>query len=189
MRQGTASKNGELTLVSLGSNDGNPLATITAALDVLREKFSDLTESRLYQTEAYPAGSGPDFINGAVAFRTLLAPQDILAVLYGIEQDFGRTRTKRWGQRTLDLDLIGCGDAILPDQAIYDYWRTLPLEAQKTDAPNDLILPHPRVQDRLFVLVPLADVAPDWVHPHFGQTISDLIAPYPMTARAEIRPL
>lgn len=176
-------------LVALGSNAGDPHGMIAGALAALRAKFPNLTQSQLYQTPAFPAGSGPDFINAAVAFDTDLAPSEILALLHRIEDDFGRTRVQRWGQRTLDLDLIAKGDAILPDLATYAHWRGLPLARQKTETPDTLILPHPRVQDRSFVLIPLGDVAPDWVHPHLNRSIADLITDHSPDQRAQIRPL
>lgn len=101
----------------------------------------------------------------------------------------GRTRGVRWGTRTLDLDLIACGDAVLPDLTTYLHWRDLPLEAQMQAAPQELILPHPRMQDRAFVLVPMADIAPDWVHPVLDRSVRQMLAALPAAACAEITPL
>ena len=83
----------------------------------------------------------------------------------------GRKRVVRWGARTLDLDLIGMGATVLPDAKTHQYWREMPLEMQKTVTPDELILPHPRLAERAFVLVPMMDVASDWCHPVTGLTI------------------
>jgi 2-amino-4-hydroxy-6-hydroxymethyldihydropteridine diphosphokinase len=91
--------------------------------------------------------------------------------------------------RTLDLDLLALGDSVLPDAATQEHWRNLPLADQKRLAPDGLILPHPRLQDRAFVLVPLADVAPDWRHPLTGQTVAAMTASLPAAERAAMRPM
>lgn len=193
MSQGILARKGDKVLVALGSNAatdaGGPFETVRSALNALEKRFGGLAISGFYQTPAFPAGSGPDFVNGACSFQNDLPADDILSDLHAIEADFGRTRTMRWGQRTLDLDLIACGDKVLPDLATFTHWQTLPLDAQKTDAPNHLILPHPRLQDRPFVLVPLADIAPDWVHPVLGLSVMDMLEQHSTDARAEIRPL
>lgn len=190
MSQGQPDRKGDKVLVALGSNAaskaGDPRATVTAALDALRKIFPDVAISAYYQTPAFPAGTGPNFVNAACAFHSELPAQDILTTLHAIEADFGRERTLRWGQRTLDLDLIAHGACVLPDEATFDHWRTLPIETQKTTAPDTLILPHPRLQDRAFVLIPLADVAADWVHPALGRSVAQMIDALPHAARAEI---
>jgi len=95
-------------------------------------------------------------------------------------------RTTRWGERTLDLDLIACGDQILPDSDTQDHWRSLPLGEQKKRTPDQLILPHPRVQDRAFVLVPLLEVAPEWVHPRLGQSVREMLGALPAEDVAQV---
>lgn len=102
----------------------------------------------------------------------------------------GRTRHgERWQARGIDLDLIGYEDAVLPNQAVHDHWRNLPPEAQSLNAPDTLILPHPRMQDRGFVLAPLAEIAPGWCHPRTGQSVAQMLAALPQAALAGIRPL
>lgn len=156
---------------------------------MLCDQFGSVSTSALYQTPSFPVGSGPDFVNAVCVFDSHLAPRDVLLALHDIEKHFGRTRDVRWGQRTLDLDLIACGDGILPDKTTQTQWRDLPLDAQKTDTPDQLILPHPRVQDRAFVLMPMCDVAPDWVHPLLGVTAAEMLAARPASERAEIKAL
>ncbi len=190
MRQEFSGQKGDKALVALGANvashAGNSRQTVEAAIAALRELFVDIVVSDLYQTPGFPAGSGPDFVNAACAFHCNMPAEDLLHVLHEIEATFGRTRALRWGQRTLDLDLIAVGDEIHPDLKTHDHWRTLPLDLQLVDAPDELILPHPRVQDRAFVLVPLCDVAPDWTHPRLLQTVTQMHAALPETAKADI---
>lgn len=142
--------------------------------------------SRFYATPCFPKGAGPDYINAAVTVRTDAAPEEALARLHEIETCFGRSRDTRWGQRTLDLDLIAYGDRVCPDPAGFEAWRALPPDDQKLRAPDRLVLPHPRIQDRAFVLVPICDIAPDWRHPVLGQSICQMTSDLPVDIRAEV---
>lgn len=116
-------------------------------------------------------------------------PRKILAQLHEIEADFGRSRSHRWADRTLDLDLIALDDLVRPDADTQERWRHLPPEEQARRTPDGLILPHPRLQDRAFVLVPLADVAPEWRHPLLGLTVREMLAALPEAERAAAVPL
>ena len=182
-------------LVALGANlplaDAPPAETLRAAMEALAaEGLSALAVSRFYATPCFPAGSGPDYVNAAAVLDAGGRDADsILATLHAVEAHFGRVREKRWGMRTLDIDLLALGDSVLPDPATQDSWRALPPEAQVRRTPDQLILPHPRLQDRAFVLVPLADVAPDWVHPRTGQSVAAMLAALPEADRAEVKPL
>ena len=125
-------------------------------------------------------------MNAAIRIDSADAPEVILTRLHAIETRHGRTRAQRWGMRTLDLDLLSVGDLVLPDTVTHAEWRALPPDLQRMRAPDDLILPHPRLQDRAFVLVPLADVAPDWVHPVLGLSVVDMRDRLPAADLAEV---
>ena len=183
-------------LVAFGANlpfgGETPAQTILRASKALaKEGLSVLAFSRLFATPCFPAGAGPDYVNAAAVLVAdpSVDAASILQRLHRVEEDFGRIREQRWGMRTLDIDLVALGDSVLPDAATQDAWRLLSPEAQARATPDRLILPHPRLQDRAFVLVPLADVAPDWVHPRLGLTVGQMLAALPDADREAVRPL
>ena len=89
----------------------------------------------------------------------------------------------------MDLDLLGFGDEVIPNRAEFLRWHDLPGDSQAKEAPDQLILPHPRMQDRGFVLVPLAEVAPDWIHPVLGQSVAQMLAALDPAEIRDVRPL
>ncbi len=183
-------------LIALGANlptgDSSPAVTLTLALPALMgEGFEIVASSRQFQTPCFPPGAGPDYVNAAAHLRHpgLTDAADILAALHRVEARFGRERAQRWGMRTLDLDLLAFGQRVLPDAQVQVRWRALPPADQPNLNPDQLILPHPRLQDRAFVLVPLADVAPDWCHPLTGLSVRDMLAAIPLADRDAVTPL
>jgi 2-amino-4-hydroxy-6-hydroxymethyldihydropteridine diphosphokinase len=162
-----------------------------SALDLVAET-SGITfqfRSRWFRTPAFPSGSGPDFVNGAAMLETVLDPESVLAALHGAEAALGRVRPARWAPRVCDLDLIAIEDTVLPDRATLERWMAIDLGQAQTVAPPRLILPHPRMHERGFVLAPMADIAPDWRHPVTGQTVAGMLAALPAAELAGIQPL
>lgn len=183
-------------LVAFGANlpfdDCQPAETLQKTVELLsKDSFLLLGLSRFFVTPCFPAGAGPDYVNAAAVLES--AGQDDLASimtrLHAVEARFGRKRVQRWGMRTLDIDLLAVGDSVLPDAETQDRWRLMPAEAQIRSTPDQLILPHPRLQDRAFVLVPLADVAPDWVHPRTGLSVRQMLEALPQADRDAVKPL
>jgi 2-amino-4-hydroxy-6-hydroxymethyldihydropteridine diphosphokinase len=180
-------------LIALGANlpldDRTPAETVAAAMDILLvDAAPEACGSRLFRTPAFPPGAGPDFVNAAVSMPWGGTADALLAHLNGIEAQFGRTRAKRWEARIMDLDLIALGDDVLPDIATQTDWADLAPADAASRTPDRLIVPHPRLSERSFVLVPLMDVAPDWVHPVTGTTVRAMLAARPAAEIAAIRP-
>lgn len=181
-------------LIALGGNlasgSGMPAETLVQAIAALPDHgFVIRAVSRFFNTPCFPAGAGPDYVNAALCAEILAPVPDILRRLHVVEAQFGRARAERWGMRTLDLDLLAVDGVVLPSAEVQTRWRTLPPDRQIEAVPDDLILPHPRLQDRAFVLVPLADVAPDWTHPLLGETVGALRDRLPNAQIAEVTPI
>jgi 2-amino-4-hydroxy-6-hydroxymethyldihydropteridine diphosphokinase len=160
-----------MILIALGANlpsqIGPPRETLRAALDQLSQHGVEVARvSQFYGTEAWPDASDPRFVNAVALVNTELSPLALLTKLHEIEVAFGRERSAPNAPRTIDLDLI-------------DY------DGRVEQGPP--ILPHPRMEDRAFVLLPLADVAPAWRHPVSHKTIEALIAALPDRGRGVVK--
>lgn len=180
-------------MIALGANlpinERSPIQTLELALRLLADAGLPVVQrSRWFRTPAWPPGSGPAFVNGAAMLAGDETPEAVLATLHAVETRLGRVRDVRWGPRACDLDLIASGAEVRPDAATLRAWIVRTGEDQR-EPPPGLLLPHPRLQDRAFVLVPLADIAPDWIHPLLGRTVRDLLDTLPPSAKSEIIPV
>ncbi|HWY64807.1 MAG TPA: 2-amino-4-hydroxy-6-hydroxymethyldihydropteridine diphosphokinase [Rhizomicrobium sp.] len=149
-----------MILIALGANlpgpAGPPAAGLRAALARLEDRgVKILAVSCFYETPAWPDPGQPAYINAVAAVETTLQPVELLTLLHGVETEFGRLRSAPNAPRSLDLDLL-------------DHDGTVMTEG--------VVLPHPRMSQRSFVLVPLQEIAPDWRHPVTGEGVGDLLA-------------
>lgn len=161
-----------MIVVALGANlpsrFGTPVQTLYAALkEMAGVGVWPVQISRVWKTAPVPFVEGqPWYYNAVAQVETELAPRPLLQRLLDIEEKFGRIRTVKNAPRLLDLDLILYNDDIIDD------------------AP-DLVVPHPRMDARAFVLLPLSDIVEDWVHPQSGKDLQDLIAALPQDQKAQ----
>jgi 2-amino-4-hydroxy-6-hydroxymethyldihydropteridine diphosphokinase len=194
MRNNDSIGNCNPVIIAIGGNlqgqKDSTLEQVKSAIYEISQSLGGVVgKSGVYQTPCFPPGAGPDFVNAAITCESDMPAEAILKVLHDIESRAGRTRTQRWGPRVLDLDLLAVGDQICPDLASYRHWAGLGPAEQMRLAPQELILPHPRLHERAFVLVPLMDVAPDWCHPVLGKTVAQMHAALDPADLAEIRPI
>ena len=141
--------------LALGSNLGDKEANLRRALELLQQRGVEVVKtSSFICTEPYGVTDQPQFLNGVCEVRTSLVPLALLHTLLEIEQEMGRVRLRHWGERNIDLDLLLYEDVVM-------------------DTP-ELILPHPDMQNRDFVLLPLAEIAPELVHPILQKSIEEL---------------
>ncbi|MBW7849076.1 MAG: 2-amino-4-hydroxy-6-hydroxymethyldihydropteridine diphosphokinase [Rhodospirillales bacterium] len=153
-----------MIMIGLGANLpsvlGAPRVTLEAALTALPEAgVSVLARSAWYRSAPVPPSAQPWFVNAVALVGTDLGPEPLLELLHGVEARLGRTRTAVNEPRAIDLDLLAHGDAVLSGPRV--------------------VLPHPRLHLRAFVLLPLREVAPHWRHPVTGEDVDSLIAALP----------
>lgn len=156
----------ERIYLGLGSNVGDRLASLSRAVEALGERgVRVLRSSRVYETAPVGGRPQPDYLNAVVEVETDLEPRDLLRACLEVETELGRVRGERWGPRTIDIDLLACGEREISEP--------------------DLTIPHPRMHERAFVLVPLLELDADPPLPG-GRRISSLrLGPAALT---DVRP-
>lgn len=141
----------------LGSNLGNREQYLSNAIDAINKNVGSIyLKSSIYETEAWGKTDQPGFLNLAIAIETRLTPIQLLESVLHIEADLGRVRHEKWGARMIDIDIIFYEDQIVNEE-------------------NVLIIPHPEMQNRKFVLEPLAEIAPDFIHPIIKRSILQML--------------
>ena len=143
-----------LVYLGLGNNTGDREANLEAAIQALPPQLEVLRRSPIYQTPPWGYTDQPDFLNLVIEGTTQLSPIELLKYLKGLEKKIGRTATFHWGPREIDIDILLYGSLTFSNQ--------------------QLTIPHPQMHNRAFVLVPLADLVPDLVHPVLNKKISEL---------------
>jgi 2-amino-4-hydroxy-6-hydroxymethyldihydropteridine diphosphokinase len=140
--------------IGLGSNLGDRLATIDAAVAQLADLGLVTQRSSIWETPPMYVSEQPAFLNGIVVLRSDLSPAELMTGLLRIEESLGRVRAERYGPRTIDLDIVAAGDTVLKSDFVE--------------------IPHPRLEERAFVVIPLIEVAGDWRNPATSHTLGSL---------------
>ncbi len=157
------------TGIAIGSNQDNPMERVVEARERVRQSFpwTEFRSSSWYQTSPVGPIAQDDFINGVVVGRCAVQPSEMLSELLALERHLGRVRQVHWGPRRVDLDLLFVGSTVIETRS--------------------LSLPHPRMHERGFVLVPLNEVCKEWIHPLLHRTVNQLVEAWEMSRNPDDR--
>ena len=166
---------------NLSSKFGNSAETLKKCVDEIRSnsRIDSLLESNWYISSSFLNKREPRYVNVGIRFSTKLKPIQLLNFTAGIENKYGRKRQERWGPRTCDIDILLSDQLILPSKLNFNKWLNLDLSDQIRLVPDELILPHPRLQERTFFLKPLNDLQPDWIHPFLKMNAKEMLDSLP----------
>lgn len=148
-------KRNNMVVLSLGGNVGNVKRTFLKSIGLLEEKIGKVRlASSVYKTKAWGIEDQSDFLNQVMVLDTILPPSEVLQLCLEIELELGRDREEKWQERVIDIDLLFYENKVINSK--------------------ELVIPHPYIQDRNFVLFPLSEIIPDFIHPLLGETVLEL---------------
>ena len=172
-------------IIVLGSNLSSEFGSSTEILKKCVgelksfQAIQSLLESKWYISSSFVDKSEPKYVNVGIRFCTNLKPKELLNFTSDLEIKYGRKRQRRWEPRTCDIDILLCDQLILPSKLYFEKWLKLDFFEQKELSPDELILPHPRLQERTFFLKPLNDLQPDWTHPFLELKAKEMLDSLP----------
>ena len=177
---------------NLSSEFGNSAETLKKCVDEIRSNpdIGSLSESNWYISSSFLNKREPRYVNVGIRFSTKLKPIKLLNFTSGLENKYGRKRQERWGSRTCDIDILLCDQLILPSKLYFKKWLNLNLSDQIKLVPDELILPHPRLQERTFFLKPLNDLQSEWIHPFLkvkAKEMLDSLPPYELESIQQLK--
>ena len=178
-------------LISFGANlsgpFGSPYETLLRVFqELILRGFVIERKSKPYSSLAFPNPTDPKFLNCCLKISVNCDALSLLNCLKSIEVKMGRQKNYRWSSRTCDLDLLSFGDEVRPNNEILGYWLRMPLREQIAQTPMQLLLPHPRIQDRAFILKPLLEIAAGWKHPILNLSVKELFDSLPKEQRDSV---
>lgn len=163
-----------MIVIGLGSNlttgkYSTSKEILEAAISLLINKGLDVIKvSNFYETEPVPKSDQPWFVNAAICVETSLSANELLRTLHDVENELGRVRKERWEARIIDLDLLCYNNLIFPNETEWSYKLS-------EDMPDGAIIPHIRLHERDFVLIPMNEIAADWMHPIFNKNTQNML--------------
>ena len=149
--------------------------------------IESILESNWYISSSFLDKREPRYVNVGIRFSTNLNPKQLIKFTSSLENKYGRKRKRRWESRTCDIDILLCDQQILPSRNYFEKWLKLDFSEQIRLVPDQLIIPHPRLQERTFFLKPLNDLQPDWIHPFLKLKAKEMLDSLPLNEIESIK--